>query len=149
MLTDQKGGLYIYRVIKDEVTTMVANLSTGTLFNVVFFYDGRQLFFKPRLVPAGSEITQELIQWIAPINRDANSLGLPGAQRLSLTAMAEDPIHAALPRASRWASQENAYLTQIFLEQSIDAIFWITGYHQGFQRLLRPPHRKRTGRLGA
>jgi len=138
MLTDEKGGLNSYRVIKDEITTMVANLSAGTLFNVVFFDDGKTSFFKPNLVPAGVEVSQELIRWITPINRDVRQLGLPGGQRLPLTAMPGNPMQEAIPTSLHWSSQENAYLTQLFIEQSVDAIFWISASHEGFQRLFRP-----------
>ncbi|WPJ96144.1 hypothetical protein SH580_00325 [Coraliomargarita algicola] len=78
MVTDNKGGLRSYRVIKDEITDMVGNLSAGTLFNVILFDGNRTRFFKPRLIPAGSEVTQELIQWIAPVNSAVDHVGLKG-----------------------------------------------------------------------
>ncbi|WPJ96180.1 hypothetical protein SH580_00505 [Coraliomargarita algicola] len=140
MLTDAKGGLNSYRVIKDEISTMVSNLSTGTLFNVVFFNDGKLKFFKPRPVPAGDEVTQELITWIAPINADFNKLGLPGAKSQKLTTFPEDNlIQDQIPRHQWHSGNENAYLAQVFLEQSIDAIFIITGRHTGFQSIRRSP----------
>jgi hypothetical protein len=139
MLTDQKGGLNSYRVIKDEISTMVGNLSTGTLFNVVFFDNGRFLFFKPRPVPAGSEVTSELIQWIVPINSDVKNLGLRGAKPMPLKTKieGEDMLYDAIPQRQYSSGNENAYLTQVFLEQSIDAIFIITGRHNGFERVRR------------
>jgi len=142
MLTDEKGGLNSYRVIKDEISTMVSNLSAGTLFNVVFFDNGRLKFFKPRPVPAGSEVTQELIQWIAPINANTSKLGLPSAERQSLTTFedAENEIQANIPKYQNRSGNENAYLTQVFLEQSIDAIFIIAARHDGFQKIRRAPN---------
>jgi hypothetical protein len=138
MLTDSKGGLNSYRVIKDEISTMVSNLSTGTLFNVVFFNDGQLKFFKPRPIPAGNEITEELIQWIAPINSDVNKLGLSGASRQKLTTFPDDNlIQHEIPQHQWHSGNENAYLAQVFLEQSIDAIFLITGRHTGFQSIVR------------
>ncbi|MGZ0655009.1 hypothetical protein ACWPKO_14645 [Coraliomargarita sp. W4R53] len=140
MLTDKKGGLNSYRVIKDEISTMVSNLSTGTLFNVVFFNDGRLKFFKPRPVPAGAEVTQELMEWIAPINSDARRIGLPGSTRKALTTFPRDhPIQREIPNSQGYSGNENAYLAQVFMEQSIDAIFIISGRHTGFQKIRRNP----------
>ncbi|MDQ8209362.1 hypothetical protein QEH52_17675 [Coraliomargarita sp. SDUM461003] len=138
MLTDKKGGLHSYRVIKEEITTMVSNLSTGTLFNVVFYNDGRLLFFKPRPVPAGDQVTQELINWVAPINSDINKLGAPGAKKIKIEALPEEPVHIAMNSYQHSGGNETAYLTQVFLEQSIDAVFVIAPRHSGFQRIARP-----------
>ena len=142
MLTDEKGGLYSYRVIKDEISTMVSNLSAGTLFNVVFFNDGRFDFFKDNPIPAGTVATQELIKWITPINSDVNKLGLPGARTQKLTTFADNEIQDTIPRNQSTSGHENAYLSQIFLEQSIDAIYVITGRHNGFQKLEKRPSEK-------
>lgn len=148
MLTDQKGGLNSYNVIKDEITDMVANLSAGTLFNVVFYEDGRFHFFKPRPVPAGSEVTAELAKWVAPINSNINQLGLRSAKPVKLTAMPNDnAIKQNLPRHQWHSGNENAYLSQVFLEQSIDAIFVITGRHGGFQNIIRSLSKEEDERL--
>ena len=139
MLVDEKGGLNSYRTIKDEITTMVANLSTGTLFNVVFFDRGRLLYFKPNPVPAGTEVSQELNKWIAPINADIDSLGLPGAERPPLKALPEHPVHEAVSNIAGHNRNELMYLTQSFLEQAIDAAFIITGDPIGFGPVRRSP----------
>jgi hypothetical protein len=116
---------------------MVSNLSAVTLFNVVFYDNGRFLFLRPRPIPAGSEITQELAKWITPINADVSKLGLPGAKPVALIAMADNPIQSQIPKYQHHSGNENAYLSQVFLEQSIDAIFIITGRHGGFQGMRR------------
>ena len=61
MLTDAKGGLKSYKIIKDEITDMVGNLSAGTLFNVMMADRRNSMFFKQQLVPAGQEVHQQLI----------------------------------------------------------------------------------------
>ncbi len=141
MVTDAKGGLNSYKIIKDEITDMVGNLSAGTLFNVMLVDRRNAMLFKPQLVPAGSEIHQDLIQWIAPINNDANKIGLEGvknASRAKTVTLADDPMHKNLEYSGD-RGNETAYLTQVALEQSVDAIFFITGYHQGFERVRRRP----------
>ena len=138
MVTDKKGGLNSYQVIKDEITDMVGNLSAGTLFNVMLHDRNRTMLFKPQLVSAGADTHQQLIRWIAPINSDANNPGLEGvrgASRPSLPTLADDPVNDALPISHR--GNDTGFITQTALEQGIDAVFFITGYHQGFEAVRR------------
>lgn len=138
MVTDKKGGLNSYQVIKDEIIDMVGNLSAGTLYNVMLHDRNRTMLFKPQLVPAGADSHQQLIRWIAPINSDANNPGLEGvrgASRPSLPTLADDPVNDALPISHR--GNDTGFITQTALEQGIDAVFFITGYHKGFEAVRR------------
>ncbi len=140
MVTDEKGGLDSYRVIKDEISDMVGNLSAGTLFNVMLTDIRRIKLFKPQLVPSGKEVHQELIKWIATVNNDA---ARPGLERVSgsiiplLKALPESEMQAAVS----WNNGHNhtAFMTQLVIEQSADAIFMITGDHRGFGQVVAPP----------
>ena len=138
MVTDKKGGLNSYQVIKDEITDMVGNLSAGTLFNIMLADRNKTMLFKPQLVPAGAEVHQELIKWVTPINSDADNPGLEGvrgASRPALPTLADDPVNEALPMSFR--GNDTSFMTQTALEQGVDAIFFITGYHQGFEAVRR------------
>ena len=137
MVTDQKGGLNSYKVIKDEITDMVGNLSAGTLFNVMLQDESRAMLFKPKLSSAGSEVHQQLIQWLTPINSDATNVGLernPSAKTPKLSALADEEMHQILPIVP-W--NITAFMTQHVLEQNVDTIFFITGHHSGFAGLRR------------
>ncbi len=137
MVTDQKGGLNSYKVIKDEITDMVGNLSAGTLFNVMLKDESRTMLFKPKLSSAGSKAHQQLIQWLTPINSDATNVGLeqnPSAKTPKLSALADEEMHQILPIVP-W--NITAFMTQHVLEQNVDTIFFITGYHQGFEAVRR------------
>ena len=138
MVTDKKGGLNSYRVIKDEITDMVGNLSAGTLFNVMLADRNRTMLFKPHLVASGAEVHQELVQWVLPINSDASNPGLEGvrgASRPTLPTLADDPVNEALPMSFR--GNDTSFMTQTALEQGVDAVFFITGYHKGFEDVHR------------
>ena len=138
MVTDKKGGLNSYQVIKNEITDMVGNLSAGTLFNVMLHDRNRTMLFKSQLVSAGADTHQQLIRWITPINSDANQPGLEGvsgASRPALPTLADDPVNDALPISFR--GNDTGFITQTALEQGVDAIFFITGYHQGFEAVRR------------
>ncbi len=141
MVTDAKGGLNSYKVIKDEITDMVGNLSAGTLFNIMIMDRRKNKMFRPQLVPAGQDIHQELIKWMAPINRDANNPGLEGASgasRGNIKTLSAEPMHKDLSFSGD-RGNETAFITQVAMEQSVDAIFIITGYHRGFERIRRIP----------
>ena len=140
MLTDAKGGLKSYQIIKDEITDMVGNLSAGTLFNVMMADRRNSMFFKQQLVPAGQEVHQQLIQWITPINANARNAGLvegaSGVGRERLQTLSEDANHEDILWANQ-AGNDTTFMTQLALEQDVDAIFFIAGYHRGFERVRR------------
>lgn len=137
ILVDEKGGMASYNIIKQEITDIVTNLSAGTLFNVVFFERGNMKFFKPEPVPAGTEVVQELVQWIAPINEDYENLGLENTVKPALNRVVDTLVADELPRNQWYDGNEIGFLTQVFLQQSIDAAFIITGKHEGFKRIER------------
>ena len=138
MLSDKKGGLNSYRVIKEEITEMVANLNTGTLFNVMLKDGTKTILFKPKLITAGSKSHSELVKWITPINSNAQKPGLDavkGAKRPSLRTLTKEEVHKALLISGR--GNGTVFITQYALEQDIDTVFFITGYHQGFEDVRR------------
>jgi hypothetical protein len=140
MLTDAKGGLKSYKIIKDEITDMVGNLSAGTLFNVMMADKRNSKFFKKQLVPAGQEVHQQLIQWITPINANARNAGLvEGARdvgRERLETLSTEATHKDILWAGQ-AGNDTAFMTQLAVEQDVDAIFFIAGYHRGFEKVRR------------
>ena len=139
MITDAKGGLNSYRVIKDEITGMVGNLSAGTLFNVMLQTAPILYSFKPKLVTAGTQVHKELVRWIASINADANTPGLEGvlgAKKPRLKTLTSEIVHQSIIKLGHQGN-DTGFITQYALEQGIDAIFFITGYHKGFERIRR------------
>lgn len=147
MVMDEKGGLNSYRVIKDEVADMVGNLSTGTLFNVMLVDNGKVKFFKPRLVPSGSNATQELVNWLAPVNSSLDSLGVSSsAERIALETDLE-----AYPKYREGLMTWSMYagLNQLLLEQNVDAVFMIMGNHDGLGRIRLHPSDEEAARVQA
>jgi len=149
MITDKKGGLGGYKFIKDEITDMVGNLSAGTLFNVLLADGFITKFMKPQLVPAGQKVHQELIQWIAPINSNARNAGLAESENFNetkgdqkLKTLTEEVVHQDIIKWPNHPSNEVAFLTQLALEQDVDAIFFVSGYHRGFDQVRRDLNEK-------
>ncbi|CAI8362735.1 MAG: Uncharacterised protein [Opitutia bacterium UBA7350] len=138
MLTDKKGGLNSYRLIKDEITDRVGNLSAGTLFNVMLQDRTKTLLFQKNLVTASSDSHSKLVKWIAPINSNANNPGLESnyrAAKPTLKALKDEYLQPFL--TLHYRGNETAFITQYALEQGIDTIFFITGYHRGFESVRR------------
>ncbi|MEM9282604.1 MAG: hypothetical protein AAGA96_12320 [Verrucomicrobiota bacterium] len=76
MLVDAKGGMTAYNKVKDEVGIMLANLNRGTQFNLLL-YDGKQIVaFRNELVPALPSNLRMAIEWLDPLNRSYEALGL-------------------------------------------------------------------------
>ena len=139
MVADDKGGLDSYRIIKDEVANMVEKFSPGTLFNVILFDRDKVLYFKPKLVPASTEVYKELVDWIAPVNDNPMTIGLEGntqAVPIVLNILPKEQVHQALPNI-QWDGNQVGLVTQLALEQNADAIFILTGYHRGFEKFRR------------
>ncbi|MDP4777258.1 MAG: hypothetical protein NWR76_04870 [Opitutales bacterium] len=139
MVTDKKGGLNSYKIIKDEITDMVGNLSAGTLFNVMLYDRSRTMLYKPQLSSAGTDAHQGLVQWVSAINSVDTNIGLEGnrlAKRPQIVTLNDDEEVFPTLRHG-WRGNETAFLTQYALEQDVDAIFFITGYHRGFEKLRR------------
>ena len=133
MVYDGKGGLPSYQTIKDEIVTMVGGLSAGTLFNVMLRDDHLIRTFKPQLVPAGTNITEELRAWIQPVNSSLESLGLgPGGR----VPQVKNEVSRFPDLTKQLQHQRNRYgharILQYMLETGVDAVFEITGHHTGF-----------------
>ena len=139
MVTDKKGGLNSYKIIKDEITDMVGNLSAGTLFNVMLQDRSKTMLFKPQLVSAGTQAHLDLVKWTSGINSNGDNIGLEGNREAKkpelLTLKDNEEVHPALYHG--WRGNETGFITQHALEQNVDAIFFITGYHRGFETIRR------------
>jgi hypothetical protein len=135
MLTDKKGGLNSYQVIKDEITNMVKGLSTGTLFNVAMYDAGGISFFSSGLKSAGADSHQQLVRWISGINSSISQVGLPRGGRKSMGSLlktsADDELFKVFQKG-----RGNAVLTHLALEQKVDAVFVISGSMDGFSRMV-------------
>lgn len=82
MLVDERGGMFAYDKVKNEIGQMLAHLNRGTLFNVLLYEDDRVLAFREDMVPALPSNLRLAIEWMDPVNRVYENLGLraqPGA----------------------------------------------------------------------
>jgi hypothetical protein len=142
MLTDDKGGLNSYKIIKDKVTELISNLAPGTLFNVILAgNNNKSVLFQPKLVSAGIENQTKLIKWFTSVNVDPNKVGIGhlGAEKRALTSFADSDIvvHGLMSDGFIWENNQSAYFSQLALEMNADSIFHICSQHKGFHGTYR------------
>ncbi len=133
MLVDEKGGMTAYDKVKTEVGVMLASLNRGTEFNLLL-YEGDQLVaFRDAPVPGLPSNIRLAIEWLDPLNRRYESLGLgndfgPG---LEVSEVEDYPIAAGdlahYPKAIQKA-----------MEWQAGAIFCVVSGYRGMGRAPTP-----------
>ncbi len=137
MLVDEKGGMYAYDRVKDEIGQMLAGLNRGTSFDIYLYHGKRVAAFRSNLVPALPSNVREAVAWLDPLNRDYGALGLGNDYSLVTLKDEIEPI-----KKTELSGYTKAI--QAALEQRPNAIFVIAS---GYERLREDPPKdmKRTG----
>lgn len=76
MLVDEKGGMFAYDKVKKEIASMLVSLNRGTKFNILLYDGGQVVAFREELVPGLPSNIRLAIEWMDPLNRDYDKLGL-------------------------------------------------------------------------
>jgi len=121
MMEDKKGGMNAYRIIKEEITTMIEQLPPGTLFNVILFSGRKVEPFQSSLVRATSENKQQLRAFLSPVNEDPNNRGNKDSYKVQTPVTGLGDYLSSNPAAiSIWKAVHVAF------EMNADAIFIIS-----------------------
>lgn len=76
MLTDPRGGYPAYQIVKEEIAGMIAKMGLETRFNVILFNEGDLSAFSDKLLPATAANKAKVADWLEPVNREYEKLGL-------------------------------------------------------------------------
>lgn len=76
MLTDNKGGIPAYDKVKEDLGKMLAGLNRLTAFNIILFDHKKIATFRDDLVPASPSNVRLGIEWLDPINRVYEEIGI-------------------------------------------------------------------------
>jgi hypothetical protein len=119
MLIDEIGGIPAYKIIKDELTSLISRLPPTALFNVVVFDNTQARSFSKELSTASPDNIEKLKQWLAPLNSDKARFGLatlpsPG------TTLAYEPI-APIANIQRGWPAAFSYA----VKTGVDNIYWL------------------------
>jgi len=133
MLVDEKGGMFAYDKVKNEIGAMLAGLSRGTKFNILAYDGSRVEAFRSELVPGLPSNVRMAMEWLNPLNRDYEDLGLHRGfgEEITLTDIPGLPIPA----------RDVAHYTKCIqkaMEWQAAAIFCITGGYEDMRRSHSP-----------
>lgn len=131
MLVDEKGGMFAYDNVKNEVAAMLVNLNRGTHFNLLLYEGKRLIPFREKLVPGLPSNLRLAIEWLDPLNRDYENLGLVDSwgASIELTEMEEMPLRS--PDVAHYTKA-----IQKSMEWGASTIFCISS---GYERMGRSP----------
>ena len=76
MVREDRGGLYAYEILHEELRLIVDNFRSSTLFNLILHDQDHVAHYQPALVPATSHHKTNLLEWVASINTNVAQLGL-------------------------------------------------------------------------
>jgi len=76
MLLDEVGGIPAYKIIKDELGSLLDRIPPTTLFNVIVFESSSSQAFSPDMSAASDENIKKLKEWLAPLNSHQNRYGI-------------------------------------------------------------------------
>lgn len=134
LMTDERGGLDTYKVIREDIKKLVNQLPSTSLFNLMAFdvtTGTRMSFFQPNLV-AATPVNKRLAGgWIDPINSSLKLIGVRGRQYVLKFDF--------LPLPPGQEGSANIYrVYQAALEQGADAIWFLTTSWTSPERVNQP-----------
>ena len=76
MLTDPKGGIPAYEIVKEEIANMISKFGVQTQFNVLMFDHFHLSAFSEKPVPGTTANMAAIRDWFYPVNREFEKVGL-------------------------------------------------------------------------
>lgn len=120
MLTDPKGGIPAYQIVKEEIASMIGKFDVSTSYNVLMFDHYHLSAFSEKLVPATSANIEKVRDWIYPVNQQFEKIGLASIGYPKLKAAQEiEPVRNRLLQGYMLA-------IQYALESDVDTVFIMT-----------------------
>ncbi len=128
MLTDSKGGIPAYDKVKADIEKMLAGLNKTTAFNIVLFEGKKIASFREELVAASPSNIRQAVEWIDPINKVYEELGIRSEYTTAPIQEGIDPIPV---------SDLSHYIKalQRTLEMDVNTVFLLTS---GWVHLHKP-----------
>lgn len=134
LMTDERGGLDTYKVIREDIKKLVSQLPSTSLFNLMAFdvtSATRMSFFQPNLVAATPFNKKLAGNWIDPINASLKHIGVRGRQY--------QLKYDFIPQPADRVNSNNIYrVYQAALEQGADAIWFLTTRWTSPNNVLQP-----------
>lgn len=120
MLTDPKGGIPAYQIVKEEIASMIGKFGVSTAFNVLMFDHFHLSAFSEKLVPGTTANVNAMKDWLYPVNQEFEKIGLAATKYPALKTTQEiEPVRNRLLQGYMLA-------IQYALESDVDTVFIIT-----------------------
>ncbi len=135
MMTDAKGALNTYNVIKNDIKKLINSLPPTVLFNVIAFSipvppkDGISVnAFNPSgLITASEDNKAKLMTWLDPINDSLSNLEVKGNYKLKLPFLPQAPDSSNRDKGGYDTKVSRLYIPyQAAIEQGADTIYFLT-----------------------
>ena len=124
MVEDQRGGFDGFDALKDEIKELVTSLNNGSLFNIIAFARGVDIY-KPEAVRATDENKKQAAEWITPYMTDRVNVKNNGTRLNNYRQKPETPKMDATGGKTRF---DLAFAAAF--ESGVDTIFIVTdGVH--------------------
>ena len=81
MVNEDRGGLFAYKSVNEEVRILINELRSSTLFNLILYDQNQIIPYQNTLVPATAAHKTNLLEWVASINTQTHQLGLQNDTR--------------------------------------------------------------------
>lgn len=133
MLVDEKGGMFAYNKVKEEIGAMLVNLNRGTKFNIMVYSGKMVRAFREEMVPGLPSNIRMAMEWMAPLNADYNDLGLKSDFGFPIEVEDLD----GLPIKARDVAHYTKCI-QKAMEWQAAAIFCISGGYESMRRTYDP-----------
>lgn len=131
MLVDEKGGMFAYDRVKEELGQMLVALNRGTSFNIILYDAKRLKMYQSELVPARPSKVRLAIAWLDPLNRNYEKLGLARVVANVAVSSGHEPIASG-------DIAGYAKAMQVALEMKANTIFCIAGGYLRINRARAP-----------
>ncbi|MDF7807198.1 hypothetical protein P4E94_07100 [Pontiellaceae bacterium B12219] len=124
MMYDEMGGIPAYKVIKEELVTILGNLNPTVLFNIAVFDKNQVITRFPDLVSASSSNVEKVKEWLETLNATADqSYGLRTLGKGGARVDGDQAKYAITPlqRTSDWSTA-----AMVAMQQQADTVFVLT-----------------------
>lgn len=123
LMTDERGGLDTYKVIKDEIKTLINQLPPTCLFNLMVYDLSNNvdfLVYRQNLVSATRANKKDACDWISPYNVSLKNIGVRWTNyQLKYPYLPQPPASPTY-----WPGKFKAFrIYQAALEQGADTIY--------------------------
>ncbi|NNE91936.1 MAG: hypothetical protein HKN23_09845 [Verrucomicrobiales bacterium] len=133
MLVDEKGGMFAYDKVKNEIGAMLQTLRRGTHFNILLYEGHRVVAFREKPVPGLPSNRRKAVEWLDPLNRTYERLGLRGNYEGQIV-LSEEEVE---PIQNRDLTNYTKAI-QKSMEWQASAVFIIAGQFGGMRQTPTP-----------